>query len=201
MTYSLSSFLAERQQLRRQLRQRRCALDRAEQQRAALHLYRQLSQHPWFRRARHVALYMASDGEISPQLLLDAALKRGKAVYLPVIAASGQPQMKFQQLHAGTRWHKNRFGILEPVPELKRQRPVWTLDLLCMPLVGFDERGGRLGMGGGYYDRCLAEPQLPLPRLLGLAHACQQVEQIPRACWDIPLDAVATDQNWFDCLD
>lgn len=198
MTHSLS-FLADRQQLRRQLRQARRALDAAAQKRAAVNLYRQLSQHPWFRRARHVALYMASDGEISPHILLAEALKRGKAVYLPVIAASGKPHMQFQQLHASTSWYKNRFGILEPRPELQRQRPVWTLDLLCMPLVGFDAQGGRLGMGGGYYDRCLAAPQLPLPKLLGLAHACQQVEYIPRACWDIPLDAVASDQAWFDC--
>lgn len=142
---------------------------------------------------------MANDGEISPHLLLAEAGRRKKTLYLPVIDATGRPHMSFQQIHAQTRWQTNRYGIVEPVADACWQRPVWTLDLLCMPLVGFDAQGGRLGMGGGYYDRCLAASGMPLPALLGLAHACQQVEQIPLESWDMPLDAVLSDRGWHYC--
>lgn len=191
--------LADRKKLRQQLRHARRALSVSEQKQAAHGLYRQLSQHPWFRRARHVALYLASDGEISPHLVMQQAVQRGKAVYVPVVSRWPQRHMVFQRIDGGTRWRNNRFGICEPVPDVSRQRPLWTLDLLCLPLVGFDARGGRLGMGGGFYDRALAACSLPLPPLLGLAHGCQQVECLPLAPWDMPLDAVVTGQQWLDC--
>lgn len=193
------SVLSHRTALRRQLRGLRRALSAAEQQQAALGLYRQLSQHPWFRRARHLALYLASDGEISPHLVMQQAVQRGKAVYLPVLSRWPQQRMTFQRIDEATRWHTNRFGIREPVPDLSRQRVLWTLDLLCLPLVGFDAHGGRLGMGGGFYDRALAACRLPLPAVLGLAHDCQQVECLPLAPWDMPLDAVVTGQRWLAC--
>lgn len=198
ITQSSISF-AERKALRHLLRCRRRALSVAQQKQSARSLYLQLAQHPWFRRARHVALYQASDGEISPHLLLQEAQLRKKHVYLPVVSCWPERHMVFQRIDATTRWRRNRFGISEPVPERDRQRALWTLDLVCLPLVGFDAGGGRLGMGGGFYDRTLAACSLPLPRLLGLAHACQQVERLPLAPWDMPLDAVLTDQAWHDC--
>ncbi len=199
MTSLNSDSLSERKALRQLLRCRRRALTAAQQKQSARDLYLQLAQHPWFRRARHIALYLASDGEISPHLLLQEAQRRKKQVYLPVVSCWPERHMVFQSIDAGTRWRQNRFGIAEPIPVRQKQRPLWTLDLVFLPLVGFDATGGRLGMGGGFYDRSLAACSLPLPLLLGLAHACQQVEQLPLAAWDMPLDAVVTDHAWHLC--
>lgn len=196
---STSCSLSERKALRRLLRSRRRALSSAQQKQSAHDLYRQLAQHAWFRRARSIALYLASDGEISPHLLLTEAQRRKKQVYLPVVSCWPERHMVFQRIDANTRWRRNRFGISEPVPDSRQQRPLWTLDLICLPLVGFDAGGGRLGMGGGFYDRSLAACNLPLPPLLGLAHSCQQVEQLPLEPWDMPLDAVVTEQGWHAC--
>ncbi len=66
-----------------------------------------------------------------------------------------------------------------------------------MPLVGFDADCNRLGMGGGFYDRTLDylrwHRAWNRPRLIGLAHACQQVARIEPQPWDIPLEAVVTE--------
>lgn len=194
-----SCLASERKALRRMLRQRRRALSAAQQKKSAYGLYRQLVQHSWFRRARRVALYLASDGEIDPHYLLEEAQRRKKHVYLPVLSCWPQRHMAFQRIHAKTRWQRNRFGIPEPVADREQQRALWTLDLVCLPLVGFDANGGRLGMGGGFYDRSLAACNLPLPPLLGLAHSCQQVDQLPLEPWDVPLDAVVTEQGWHVC--
>ncbi len=187
--------------LRRKLRHARRQLTPAQQRLAARRLYRQLTHHPQFRRARHIALYLPNDGEIDPRLLLQAAQRRGKATYLPVLNPWPRTRMVFQRIKPGERLRRNRFGILEPVIRTSRQRRVWALDLLLMPLVGFDGNGGRLGMGGGFYDRSLAyramRKKSHKPTLLGLAHECQRVDRLPLESWDVALQATVTDQGWY----
>lgn len=187
--------------LRRLLRARRRALSPAEQRHAARGLYRQLAQHPLFRRAKTLALYLPNDGEIDPIALQRAAFKQGKRVYLPRLAQWPRTHMVFQEWRRGERLRVNRFGIPEPRWCLQRQRRAWSLDLVLLPLVGFDAQGGRLGMGGGFYDRAFSYKTRSggwkKPTLLGLAHACQRVDALPLACWDVPLYATVTDQGWY----
>jgi 5-formyltetrahydrofolate cyclo-ligase len=190
-----------RAQLRRQLRAARRALSRSQQQSAARGLYRQLAQHPMFRRARHIAFYLPSDGEIDPRPLLRAAQRRGKATYLPVLSTWPKTKMVFQRVRAGERLRLNRFKIAEPRVNRHQQRKVWALDLILLPLVGFDPHGGRLGMGGGFYDRCLAyralRTQPQKPQLVGVAHECQKVEKLAMASWDVALAATVTERAWY----
>ncbi|WP_095067387.1 MULTISPECIES: 5-formyltetrahydrofolate cyclo-ligase [Pseudomonas] len=190
-----------RPQLRRQLRKARRALSPGQQRAAARGLYRQLAQHPLFRRARHVSLYLPMDGEIDPRLLLRAAQRRGKATYLPVLDAWPRTKMVFQRVRPGEKFIPNRFRIPEPRINRARQRRIWALDLILMPLVGFDDEGGRLGMGGGFYDRSLVylarRKTWKKPLLLGLAHECQKVERLAQASWDVPLQGTVSDSRWY----
>jgi 5-formyltetrahydrofolate cyclo-ligase len=66
-----------------------------------------------------------------------------------------------------------------------------------MPLVGFDPRGNRIGMGKGYYDRALSfrrrQQHWKTPRLVGLAFECQRVDALPARAHDVPLDALVTE--------
>ncbi|MBU0809395.1 MAG: 5-formyltetrahydrofolate cyclo-ligase [Gammaproteobacteria bacterium] len=197
----LDTTTLSRLQLRRHLRAQRRALSPHAQRQAAHDLYKQLAQHPLFRRARQIALYLPNDGEIDPRPLLRAAQKRGKATYLPVLSPWPQSKMVFQRVRAGHPLRKNRFGIYEPQRNCKQQRKVWALDLVLLPLVGFDRHGARLGMGGGFYDRSLAYLSLRKnwhkPTLLGLAHECQLVERLTMASWDVPLQGTVTDKAWY----
>jgi 5-formyltetrahydrofolate cyclo-ligase len=190
-----------RPQLRRMLRNARRALTPSEQRKAAQGVYRQLAQHPLFRRAKHISLYLPTDGEIDPRLLLRAAQRRGKATYLPVLSAWPRTKMVFQRVRPGEKLLPNRFRILEPRVNVRRQRKVLALDLVLLPLVGFDDAGGRLGMGGGFYDRSLAylarRQHWRKPTLLGLAHECQKVERLVQASWDVPLAGTVTDKQWY----
>jgi len=189
--------LAERKQLRRELRQRRRSLTPAQQRAAAAKLCRLLRHQPLFIRSRHIAFYLPNDGEIDPRPLLEAALACGKRCYLPVLKPGAENNLWFVRFDKNTPLHNNRFGIPEPRADARRVLAAEQLDLVLMPLVGFDNQGGRMGMGGGFYDRTFEFKHRRKQKtyLLGLAHSCQQVAQLDVAAWDIPLSAIATEQG------
>ncbi|MBE0505124.1 MAG: 5-formyltetrahydrofolate cyclo-ligase [Marinospirillum sp.] len=193
------STLNQRRLLRQTLRAKRRRLSAAAQKQAARQLCRQIRQQPWFLRCRRIAVYLANDGEISPDQLVCMAKKMGKQIYLPVLHPAHKGRLWFVRYQASTPMQKNRFGIAEPTLKgyghLKGYRcPASLLDLVLMPLVGFTARGERLGMGGGFYDRTFEQNSAGFhrPLLIGLAHECQRVEHLPVADWDVPLAGILT---------
>ena len=187
-----------KQQLRQQLRQRRRQLSPQQQRSASSQLDRLLGSDMRFISSQHIAFYLARDGEINPMRLLDRALKMNKHCYLPVLSGK---HLWFARYCKGDKLINNRFGIPEPFNKY-RYRPAKTLDMVLMPLVGFDRDGGRLGMGGGFYDRSFSwlrtQTLLRRPHLVGLAHHCQEVQQLTLASWDIALSVIATDKELID---
>lgn len=189
-----------RSDLRKHLRQQRRSLSYEQQQQASENLALNLLNHPDLHRARHIALYLPNDGEIDPLLYMDVARRKGIRFYLPVLHPIYSGKLVFSPFTEGVELKPNRFGIPEPAFRDGLKRPAWALDAVLFPLVGFDERGGRLGMGGGFYDRTFAfsrlRPRLA-PKLIGLAHDFQRVKQLPIEPWDVPLHGVVTDQHCY----
>lgn len=186
-----------RSALRKALRSQRRSLSKQQQNKAALALNKQLRQIPAVLFAKNIALYMAADGEITASHFSAWAKRRSKQIWLPVIHPLQHNKMRLAKL--SSRWRKNRFGIAEPKIKYAATKPAWLMDVICMPLVGFDAAGNRLGMGKGFYDRTLAfllsTHAIKAPKLIGLAHECQQVDYLPAAEWDVPLDLIATDRG------
>lgn len=88
---------------------------------------------------------------------------------------------------------KNRYGILQPKLNVQNVVPLEQIDIIFTPLVAFDKNGNRIGMGGGFYDRTLQHWQQKSFLPVGLAHRCQQLDNLPTEIWDIPLAMVLTD--------
>lgn len=179
--------------LRRTLRAQRRALSVFARRRAAIQLAQRASQLPWFIHARKIAFYLAADGEIDPLPLLHSAWARGKRTFLPSLRRGNR--LEFIEFRRGMAMRANRFGIAEPIGAIAV--PVTALDVVCMPLVGFDRTGCRLGMGGGFYDRTFARAWIARPKLIGLAHSIQECTQLPRESWDILLHGVVTEHEWI----
>jgi len=184
----------EKSRLRDRLRRRRLELGAAEQQIAARALARQVTGLPGWAGIRRLALYLARDGEIDTAPLAAQCREHGITLFLPVLEQGNR--LAFAEWRAAAGLVPNRYGIGEPPPSAPRSGP-WELDVVCLPMLGWDREGGRLGMGGGFYDRTLGERRGPL--LVGLAHACQEVPRVPREPWDVPLDFVATDTALIRC--
>jgi len=186
--------------LRKELRQRRRSLGLRRQKLAALRLHNRVVSTALFRFSKRIAFTVSRDGEIDPGLLLVTALRRGKSCYLPVMNPCGSAKLGFRRWNQGQRLRKGAFAI--PEPALGKRCPARFLNLVLLPLVGFDAGGNRLGMGKGYYDRTFAflrHSKRQAPVLLGLAHECQRVERLEVASWDVPLRGIVTDQHWYAC--
>ena len=189
-----------RESLRTVLRQARRSVPDPQRARAARSVALRAVRVLRLRRGWRIGLYAALPEELDTSELIAMARRRGCRVYLPRIGARG-PARSMQFAQIGTRVHRNRFGIAEPHgPALPDARP---LHIIFLPLVGFDRRGTRLGMGGGYYDRALAFCRMRAterrPLLVGLAYALQQREYIARAAHDVPLDMVITERGIIRC--
>jgi 5-formyltetrahydrofolate cyclo-ligase len=185
----LNDLALAKKQLRNELRARRRALNPTQQMQASLFLLRHLMKLPQFMRARNVALYMANDGEIDPEPIIRQLWKMEKHCFLPVLRPDKRKDLWFVEYTADAPLTNNRFGIPEPDFRTQHKMSAQLLDVVLMPLVG---------MGGGFYDATFAFKQKKLmgkPALIGLAHACQQVDSLATEAWDIPLFAIATDKE------
>ncbi len=182
--------------LRRTLRARRREQPRAFRDQAALAAAAALTSSPAARNAHRIGAFVAVDAELDPGPFVAAVREAGRQVFLPVLGP--RPGcLSFVRAEAGDPLIPNRYGIPEPRsgPSVAAQ----FLDLVLVPLVGFDEVGNRLGMGAGYYDRTFAFRRLRRqwfgPLLIGYAYECQRVDALPEMPWDVPLDGVATEDG------
>ncbi len=190
---------------RRLLRRARRAIPPRQQRRHAELVARILRRNRIDQGARRIAAYWPSDGELDPRPLVQAAIARGKVTYLPVLrrrfGSTHGEALWFVRFVPGQRLYPNRFDIPEPKARGRHLRLPQQLDLILVPLVGFDADANRIGMGGGYYDRTLAylkaRQHWRRPRLIGLAHECQRLPRIEPAPWDVPLDAVVTEVRLY----
>jgi 5-formyltetrahydrofolate cyclo-ligase len=182
--------------LRVAMRRRRAALDPGEVAAASRRVVHHLWQLPLLARASRIAGYVAIGGEIDCAALLAEAVERGRRAYLPVLHGE---QLVFAPADCGDRLVRNRCGIPEPDSDTGRWLRGSELDVVLTPLVAFDGKGCRLGMGGGFYDRSLrfsaCRGAWRRPWIIGLAHDFQRVAELPARRWDVPLHAVVTESG------
>lgn len=184
---------SERQQLRQHYRQLRAQLSSTEQLAAAEGIHRHLVQCVERLQPRAVGVFLAANGEPSLTPFIHALWQRHITVAVPVLHPICPGHLLFLRYQPNTPMITNHFNIAEPRLQCQNVVPLAELQLLCMPLVAFDSQGNRMGMGGGFYDRTLAQAQrYPLLQRIGIAHDCQQHPQLPSAPWDIPLHQVIT---------
>ena len=190
---SITSHLqAERRQLRQRVRAARRDMSPAARAAADRAIASHIQKSPEFRSAQRIALFLAFDGEPSMQDVIVNAVARRKRVYAPIIT---EEKMHFAELDPSALLATNFFGIQEP--HLGSPIDARALDLVLTPLVAFDDRGVRVGVGRGYYDRCfrflLNRRAWRHPKLLGVAYELQRAPNLVRQPWDVLLAGVVTE--------
>jgi 5-formyltetrahydrofolate cyclo-ligase len=137
-----------------------------------------------------VTAYVPMAGEADPSLLVAAARAAGCTIALPHIVDRATP-MRFLRWEPADALHPGSFGLTQPSPDAEEIAP----DIILTPLVAFDHRLDRLGQGAGYYDRAFA--RFPDAWRVGVAWSVQEVPAVPTEMWDVPLQAVITEQGMF----
>ncbi|SIO03622.1 5-formyltetrahydrofolate cyclo-ligase [Salinivibrio sp. ES.052] len=185
-------------QIRQQVRQARRQLSGEQQHQAAQAVMAKFMMLPDVINAEHIALYLSFDGELDTRPVIAACWQAEKSVYLPVIHPFSRGHLLFLHYSPSTAMCINRYGIAEPVLDIRTLIPSSKLDVITTPLVAFDSSGQRLGMGGGYYDRTLGLCA-PDAVAVGLAHDCQHWSELPTEQWDIPLPHILTPSQHWHC--
>lgn len=197
---SIGLLMTSVEKLRKCARRSRRALtprERAEKSRAVC---RHIHRSAVFRRTYRLALYAAAPEEVDLSALARHAWCVKKAVFLPVLRPYRPPRLWFGRWIAGRRLRPNRYGTLEPPARYASGTSLHALSVVLTPVVAFDAAGNRIGMGKGYYDRSFAfRHHRGVPRLVGVAFDCQRVHAIPARPWDVPLDAIVTENGVFTC--
>lgn len=140
------------------------------------------------------ALYRAAGSEIDPRPLADALAALGWRIALPCSETLDAPVV-FRAWSPGEPLAPDAVGVAAPLAAAPAAPP----DLIVAPLIAFDRKGGRLGQGGGYYDRTLAEHRARLqpPPFVGLAYSIQEVAHVPMEPHDQRLDAILTEKEFI----
>jgi 5-formyltetrahydrofolate cyclo-ligase len=142
-----------------------------------------------------VSGFSAIRDEIDPHALLLGLHSAGRTLALPAMQGRGLP-LVFRSWTPGDEMAPAVWGIPEPLPS----RPVVAPDIVLVPLLAFDARGYRLGYGGGFYDRSLAELRAAKRVVaVGIAYDEQLLDAVPHLDYDQPLDWVLTPSGPLNC--
>ena len=189
----------EKKKLRARLKSERKKITTELQFMHAQNMSTKLINTPLFMNSEHIGFYFANSAlaEIDTRFILTKALTVKKRCYMPVLNENNTYTLSFAKIQAQSDYMKNKYNILEPistnfiVPE--------ELDLVLVPLLGYDKNKNRLGMGAGYYDKTFAfkkKGQLK-PILVGIAYSMQLCGQVPTEKHDLALDFIVNELEMF----
>lgn len=188
---------AEKARLRSWARRRRAALSPTFQQYAAAALFASVERLPALASARAVMAYASLPGEIHTRPVLARVLAMGKRLLLPRVSTD---RSRLEVYEVRDLDHdlgpQGKLNILEPFPSRCRRADLSTLDLMLMPGLVFDARGGRIGYGAGYFDRLLAGLS-PMPERIALAFDFQILPRIPQLPQDVAVNGYATEAGLY----
>lgn len=158
---------------------------------AGKHAARMFMEHAPIPQDAIVSLYHPMKDELDTKPLAEALLERGYQIALPVTPRKRGP-LTFRAFRDGDPLHQDRYGVMTPSEDAPEVRPM----LIVTPLLAFTRDGGRLGYGGGYYDRTLGALRAEADILaVGFAFAAQEVESLPMSKTDQRLDWIVTERE------
>jgi len=187
-----------KKELRKKVQELRDALPPEKRRELSERIAENLWSVPEFAAARTVLFFISFRSEVDTLPMIRRALEEGKRACVPCTNADDKSMVASQLLDLENDLCLGNYDILEPRCECLRPVPPEEIEVILMPGVAFDLTGGRLGYGGGYYDRFL-EKCSPRCRLIAVAFELQIVEHVPCADHDRHVHKIVTEERVIDC--
>jgi 5-formyltetrahydrofolate cyclo-ligase len=192
---------ADKHSLRTRLLARRDALSEAERVEMSRRITERVMSLVEFQRASTLLLFASFGTEVNTWPLMRKILQMGNRLLLPAVCRRSRcmhlrhVQDVYRDLQPGV------WGIMEPTEHCVQMQPS-ELDFVLLPGVAFDTFGGRLGYGGGYYDRLLLQlaEQKPEAALVAVAFETQIVPKVPVGPTDLPVPTIVTEKRIITCV-
>ena len=188
--------MSDKATVRQEVLTRRSALGPEEVRRKSALIAHNLERLAEYRNATAVLFYLSKNNEVQTDEMISAAYRSGKKVYVPV---TGPDELKVSELPGlDIEFDLGPYGIREPAPKFLKFVSPEALDLVILPGVAFDARGGRIGYGKGYFDRLLGRLAANTVRV-GVAYEFQVLETVPQAATDVAVQKIVTENSILNC--
>ena len=179
--------------IRREMIARRNSISREEIMEKSAVIQKRVLELPIYQESKTIGLYASFNNEVSTSILFDKALEDGKKVLFPYIRKADR-ELAFLPVRGLDELELGQFGIMMPPFGEGKDDYIGDIELLVIPGVSYDLKGGRIGYGGGFYDRTLHK-LAKLPFILALAYEFQVLDELPMLPHDIRVNAVVTEQR------
>lgn len=185
--------IATKEQLRKEFLVRRDAVAPLERARHSSLIRQRIFQHPAWRDALVILCYVSFGSEAETHTIIQEAIRFKKRVVIPIHDPASQ-ETPLSELQRFSELGANHRGVLQIKPEFARPVEPHKIELALVPGIVFDRQGGRVGFGGGYFDRLL--PKMPKAHRLGLGYAMQiSAVPLPLESFDVRLHAIVTEKE------
>lgn len=183
-------------QLRAQALQKRRALTPEERTIKSAQLWERVYENKAYREAQRLFVFLSMADEVQTDDFITKALQEGKEISVPLITGKGL--MQPVRLRTLADVEVGAYGIRTLRADRQEILPPAQLDVILVPGAAFTSRGERLGMGGGYYDRFMAQ-EAPQAKRIAVAFQCQIFSQVPTEAHDVPVQEIYTESGHYHC--
>ncbi|WP_252236928.1 5-formyltetrahydrofolate cyclo-ligase [Clostridium sp. CH2] len=190
------TIMEDKKKLRREILKLRKEIDSEEKKNFDNIIHNKFLKSKFYSQCKNIFVYISYDSEIDTKTLIRRALKDGKNIYVPRTNYETK-LMEAIRIVSLENLTEDEHGILEP-KENELATNLDNIDLIIMPGVAFDKNGGRMGYGGGFYDRYLNKCKKDIHKI-SLAYDFQVVGCIPMDKHDIRIDYIITNIKEIAC--
>lgn len=184
--------------IRKEMINKRKSLSQEELIEKSHQVFKQLKTLSLYKNAHRVMLYMDFNGEVKTNHILDDLINGGRTAVIPISIPKTMEMTLSEVKNPDIELAPSSYGILEPKPEYIRKVDAKSLDLVLVPGIAFDQKGYRIGYGGGYYDYFFSNAGKSIPSV-AFAFDFQVIEEVPKESYDRPVDFIVTETMIIEC--
>jgi 5-formyltetrahydrofolate cyclo-ligase len=179
--------MVDKESLRKEMMKKRNSLSKSEKKMKDGSIYNQVINDPDYKSADSVFLFMSFGSEINTKPIIQHALDHNKRVFLPKVVGKNLELFEIKNFE---NLERSKYGILEPNAYCQKIHNC-GIDFILMPGLAFDPTGGRVGYGGGFYDRYISNiPNYQEIPKVAIAYSFQIIDKVPMDKYDIPVDRI-----------